>query len=274
MAFWNDIGNTIGGAGLGGFIGNVWGGPAMGALGNIVGGAAGATGAFQPFGSGDEPAYNPYGGMPQRPQFTSWIDPKTGQLDRRYSLGESTEGAMKGVKADTRGADAIRERATATGPSAWALMMEQKQGLGEAQRRDQATREMAAANATARGQLAARGGLSSGARERLARGGARDMVMAGQETARQGMLDRMNIGIQDQGQKDRFLGMMPGIEQQQFQNEMEKAKIGQSARQWDIANTLKEKYAQDAHNMDAYTEQMKAWAANRQATATENAGKK
>lgn len=113
---------------------------------------------------------------------------------------------------DETGLSALRTRATGTGPSPWMNMMLQKQGVEQAEAMDTAARTAAGQTASARNMLARSGGLSGGAAERLAAKGAESELMARQGVFRQGMLDRANIGVEDERQRLDLLKSLPGQE--------------------------------------------------------------
>lgn len=116
------------------------------------------------------------------------------------------------TRLDETGLKTLRERATSTGPSAWAKMMTDKQGIEQAEAADNAARTAASQTAAARSALARSGGLRGGAAERLAGKGAEAELMARQSVFRQGMLDRANIGVEDERLRTDLLKSLPGQE--------------------------------------------------------------
>lgn len=144
--------------------------------------------------------------------------------------------------------DAKTDTLANQGPSPWSQLATMRQGLEESQARESASKMAANGRAGAMSDLAMRGGLDSGARERLARSGMRDALDMGMDVSRQGGINRLQIGMND------------------AQNNI----VG---KQFDIQNKLQSRRDENVFNMDKYREQMGAWAANRQAQATEKAGK-
>lgn len=116
------------------------------------------------------------------------------------------------LKAKREGLDEINKRAMETGPSTWAGLQEQRQRMEELQNRENAAQDVMGAQANAQSQLAMRGGLGSGARERVAMGGQRGLMDSYQQNARQGQLARLGIGTEDQDRKDAWLRMSPQAE--------------------------------------------------------------
>lgn len=144
--------------------------------------------------------------------------------------------------------DMLRQRALGTEQSPWAKLMQQQQGLEEQNARDALSHQSAANLSGAFSSLASRGGLSSGARSGLARQALRDQLFGNQNIVNQGMQNRLGINLADE------------------QNRM------------DIQKGVATADMQDAQNRNSfmqgnYAEQMKAWAANKQAEATKKSGK-
>lgn len=242
-----------------------------------------------------------------RPDFISNLDKDTGAMKSQYQVQagkidplksnlSELDQRMSGIQLNKQGLEAIRGRALQQGPSAWAQMAEGKQRQEELQGRSQGAAQGAQAQANARSQLSMRGGLSGGARQRLAMQGARDQASQGQQIGAQGQRARADIGLQDEQTKNQMLTQLPGMELQALQPEMQKANAWQqmagqesgqdlarqqfnqnanmSTQQFNVGNALKEQQGQNAANMQLYQEQMKDLSGERQARATEKSGKK
>lgn len=109
--------------------------------------------------------------------------------------------------------DTLRQTATAApGSSAWLGMAMDKQKLDEQAAVDQATTQAATGAATARTMLASRGGLRSGAGERLARDAARGLNSARSTAAREGAIDRSGLRMADEQNRLGLLGTAAGME--------------------------------------------------------------
>lgn len=199
--------------------------------------------------------------QPKRPEYQSLLDPKTGLMKEQYQLKDD-------LKADTRGIEALRSRALGSGPSEAANRLTDVQRLEEAGLRDRFGNQSANAAAQARSSLASRQGLSAGASERLARQNMRDQMMGNQGIAQQGALSRANIGAQDEQQRLGILQQLPGMELQQLQPALANKRIQET----NINNALAENKATNAQGQASYEEQMKAFAANKQAEAIRNSG--
>lgn len=171
------------------------------------------------------------------------------------------------LQGNTGALDVLNQKATATGDSPWLKMQLQKQRMEQRQAMGKAGAQTNAATATARANLATKGGLSGGAAERLARGGAADLNAARQGIGATGATNRMNLGIQDETTKNQLLGQAVGANaNQNAQN------IGMA--QFNATNTLAENNANNAYAMQKYQEQMKGYGANKTANALAQGGKK
>jgi hypothetical protein len=139
-------------------------------------------------------------------------------------LGD-TQKRLDAIQADPTAMNLLRQKATQQGPSAWANMQKQQQGLQEQNALDASAKSNAGAMQNAMGSIAMRGGLSSGASERAARAGAMNQALAAQGVRRAGMSDRLNIDMADEAQKNDLLKQMPGQELAWLQPSMDKAKM-------------------------------------------------
>lgn len=225
-----------------------------------------------------------------RPEFSS---PLTGDsLNPAYVMSAQPSNIAElnqrlgAINLDKRGLEAYRERALATpGTSAWEQMQRARLQTEQASGRDLAASQQAQALGQARSQLAMRGGLSSGAGERLAMQGAKDRLLANQALARQGQMGRQDIAIQAEQQRLGALQNLPGMELQALEPEFKKTSMwgnmadteAQRRQQVEAQNINTKLAALDAKNRygtDVYKTNMQAWAAGRQAQAIEDQGKK
>lgn len=211
----------------------------------------------------------PYSGVqPGQPGYTAGYDPNS------MSFADELDARLNGINPDMRGMNAFREEALRKGSSAWGGMMRDKQFAEEGAARDRARTEGRSGRAQAEADLASRGGLSAGAKERIARKGGTDILAMGQDVSRQGNLNRMQIGIQDEQNRIGNLAQLPGMENQIYQGALQKEGMWDQAKQLDTNRLIAENQNRNQYNQNLYNQQMQAWAADRQAYATENAGKK
>lgn len=252
---------------------------------------------------GDHPDPQDTAGVrPDYPGYTPLLDPN-GQLKSPYMLkGQGNVGFTsnlseldKRLNADqlnTQGLEEIRKRALSTGPSEWANLMTQQQGLEENKARQNAGEQEASARSEALSGLASKGGLSSGARERLATAGANNYAKSLQDVGLQGQQQRLGIGVQDQANQLQLLQGLPGMELAKTGQDIQKTGMwsglanDESGRkqaldlsnrdyttgvdQFNLKNTLGEVGRNDQLNMDAYKEKMAGYAAAKSSDALAN----
>lgn len=260
MSFWSDPLGTIGNTGQ-----NISSSPVSWMAAPVY--TAQAWGAGQLFGSSDPT--NPYAPMGSiGPGYNQAYDPST------MSMLPGTEERLNALQMDTTGLDKFRKEATRKGSSAWARLQSNKQFQEELAAREKAKSEARSATAQAESDLAMKGGLSSGARERQKIAGARDVLAMSQDVGRQGNLNRLQIGVNDEQNRIAQLSQLPGMENQLFQANLQKENMWNSAKNADIARLDAENQRRNAYNMDIYKTQMADWAATQQANATANSGKK
>lgn len=212
--------------------------------------------------------------QPGRPDYFNPLYNPDGTPKAGTEMGPEIQAMLDKIELDSRGMDKYRSEALRSGPSAWAKLATGAQRGEEAAARDAAAQTAASATAGAKSNLAQRGGLTSGAAERLEAGGARNYLDMNSAIGRAGNQNRLQIGINDEQNRMTQLGALPGMELAQLEPEFQKTQLMGQANQFDLTNTAKNAEAQNAFDMNAYTEQMKAWAANKQADATANSGKK
>jgi hypothetical protein len=167
------------------------------------------------------------------------------------------------------GFQAIKKDAMRQGPSAWANLMMESQKLDQHRASDDAATQGNSALAQARSSMAMRGGLGSGARERLGGSALREIMNARQQIAGRGEQQRLGIQTTDETNRQGLLKEFMGAEGKlaAYNND-----IGNKSQEFNIQRAIEEKRAKDAFAMDTYKEQMAKWAADRQARATENSG--
>jgi hypothetical protein len=176
------------------------------------------------------------------------------------------------------GIEAMRARATGTGPSPWLNLQLDQQKAKEANQMDQATAQNQGQAAAARSGLAMRGGLSSGANERIARSQMMGGNQAAQGIRQAGDQERMGLQIADEGQRmDMLKGLpaaeianaMPGIDAQKFNVTQDF-----NTQKTNVGSALNDLLQKRAYDSNSYNEAMRAWAAGKSADAQANAGKK
>lgn len=253
---------------------------------------------------GAAPTADPYANMPQYPKLNSLLD-DSGNLKSQYQLKNfgdvnynsqlpGLENKLSGINLNTEGLQEIRKRALSNQPSEWANLLTEQQKLDEQNRGGNAQQQQASATSGAQGALAMRGGLSSGARERVQTAGSGQLAQTLQDVANQGQQARIGIGLQDEAQKNQMLMALPGFENQALQPELAKTSLwsgvatndanqgynaananraySSAVDQANKTNAMNENARLDTSNLGAYAEQMKAYTGNQQAKATAAAG--
>lgn len=207
------------------------------------------------------------------------------QLKGPQSYIPELDQRLSGIQLNKEGLEAIRKRALSNEQSDWEKMMLGKQQVEEGAAMDKSAQEAAANASASLSQLAMKGGYSSGARERIASGSAKDMSLARQGVLRQGMLDRFTIGTKAEDQKLDLLKGLPGMEYQAVQPEFAKldawksATEAEKARELEVAKTnqaqgLERSRIEDLGKYKNYEELMKKYAAEKTGQAQSQSGGK
>jgi hypothetical protein len=193
-------------------------------------------------------------------------------------LGTTVNPLLDAIQLDKRGLEAFRNDALRTGPSKWAGLAKKNIMLQERQARDLGRRESAGQAAQARSMLAMRGGLTSGARERVAKSAAKDYMNMSQQIGATGQTNLSQIDMNDEQNRINMLSQLPGMEVQALQPELQKTQLYGQAKQYDITNRYNQQKddikSYNDYAQKVYEEQMKGWAADRTASGMENSGKK
>jgi hypothetical protein len=232
----------------------------------------------------------------EKPTFSSIQDAKGG-LKPGYTLGTPAPLTTNALTfnspkmEDMQAASAMRDRALSTGPSPWLSLELQNQEINKNKMIEAMKGEAAGTQAGARGALMMRGGMNTGARERLASGGARDMMRASQNIY--GLMGQqgMDARLQDEATKQDFLKSAAGMEQDlgqfgatgQFnaatQTEANRLAAGQfnnnisqNAAMFNINNKTGNNQSLNDFNLGRYKEDSAAEGAQRNANAIANSG--
>lgn len=203
-------------------------------------------------------------GSPIRKDWQSLLDPKTGKLKDGYTMNISGLDPTQ-----WEGYSKYKQEALRSGPSAWATLQNQSQGVQEMAQKEQAARQSLSGMNQANSGLAMRGGLSAGARGLAARAGQRDLLNSRQNVARQGIINRLGISTTDETNRIGQLANLSSSEQSlgQYNKTLE----GKQS-EFNINNLIQEQQGKRGYDDMTYQEQMKKWAAGRQADATARSG--
>lgn len=209
------------------------------------------------------------------PNVYSWMAPQPDYqpgYTNDMSPMSMVDARLSGINLNTKGLEQYRREALRQTPSKWANLSEQKQFVEEMDARERAKREAASARAGAEANLAMRGGLSSGARERVQAEGMKNMLGMSQDVGRQGTINRMGIGIQDESNRIQQLGALPGMEVQALQPLLQKESMWQQAKDRDTQRIIDENNRRQQYNLSQQQEYNRAVANQQQANATRQSG--
>lgn len=207
-----------------------------------------------------------YAGMPAGPGYTDDMSGVT-------SLGGQAKSLLGGVNVNQSGIDAFSKEALRTGPSQWAQDATKQQNYLSMQAKDQGAATTQGATASARAQLAARGGLSGGAAERLAQGGANNYLNMTQGVNNTETNNDMQIGMNDEQNRLSALGQLPGMQMADANFGLQKATTQLGADSQDNQNQFNANANLNQWNLGMYGQTMGGWAAQQNAEANRNTGK-
>ncbi len=297
-----DMGGAVKG-GIGGSLVGMGGAGALlggsrnngGFLGQIGTGIANIPGSILPgiFGDPYKQTVNSAGERPEMPGYKSILNGE-GKLSDQYRLqGPGNIGARtldtNAFAANQDALNAIKSRAMSQGDSPWLKMEMQRQALDNMARGDRLGAQNLSQQAQAQSQLAMNGGLSSGARERLAMQGARDLSAARQGLGRDAQMNSLNARLADDQTKMGLLSQVPGMDLG-FANQragLEQFNLGQlqdtdkfntsmaqDTNKFNMQNQIGGVQGENQFNAYKYGEAMKGFGAAKQGDAIANAGKK
>lgn len=203
-------------------------------------------------------------GSPIRQAFDSLVDPVTGKLKNNYNMNiQSLDPSQWG------GYQQYKTEAMRTGPSAWANLQQQAvQNQTLANKESAARQAMSGMNQGLAG-LAMRGGMSAGARGLAARSAGRDLLSARQSASRAGDVNSLGVSTTDEGNRIAQLANLAASESDI--GKYNKTLEGKQ-QEYNINNLMHEQDSKRSYNDMTYQEQMKKWAAAKQADATAKSG--
>lgn len=213
-----------------------------------------------------QPQFDPFGILAKEKQrqdmYNSYPEYKKGYDPETMSMTKY----LKEIQPQfDQGYNKFKDEATRDGGSGWLRRTEFMNALNEKDARDRGAAEVGGRTGEALSKLAAQGGMSSGARERAVMQGSKNWMDMSQDASREADRNNLSAGIQDEGNRINMLGQLPGMEQQRMSNWTQ-------ARAGDLNNQLTESDRYNKFRMDRYNTRMQTWAAEQQATATENSG--
>lgn len=186
--------------------------------------------------------YNPFADMPEYPTFIG-MEPGDLTLFGRSPLMNK-----------------YGQEAGRTGPSPAALMAMREQNRLYGLSRDQLKKQALGEAAQAKTALAMKGGLQSGAGERINTSMGNRALELAQTTHAANNKNIADIGMEDEQARTKMLGNAAAMEGDILSGDVQRKQL--------------ENTKGNAFNLGRYDSKMKAWAADKQAKATENSGKK
>jgi hypothetical protein len=210
-----------------------------------------------------------YVGMPGSPVYNSIYNPAT------QGLADPLNSRLNGINTNPldMSVQNFADLANRKGPSAWATSAGDQQNALAQNQLERGANETAGQTAQALSNLGSSGGISSGARERVAEGGANNYMNMSQNTGRQNSLNQMQIGVNDQQNKMQEMGMLPGMEAAALQPEFQKANMWENAKAQDVGNQIANTQSANTWNQNLYGQQMGAWGASKNADALAKSAK-
>jgi hypothetical protein len=189
-----------------------------------------------------------------------------------FSVADHIQPALDQIQPDTSGLAAFSNEAKRSGPGAWAGLA-QKLNQQEAKTQlDQAQRTSAGSTAQAESNLAMRGGLDSGARERLATAGSNQYASAAQSIGNTEATNATKINMQDEQNRIQELEALPGIQNQYLAPQFQKIQLGEQAFATDVQGQEANVTNLNAYNQNRFSTQAQMYGADQQATATRASG--
>jgi hypothetical protein len=172
-----------------------------------------------------------------------------------FSVADHIQPALDQIQPDTSGLAAFSNEAKRSGPGAWAGLA-QKLNQQEAKTQlDQAQRTSAGSTAQAESNLAMRGGLDSGARERLATAGSNQYASAAQSIGNTEATNATKINMQDEQNRIQELEALPGIQNQYLAPQFQKIQLGEQAFATDVQGQEANVTNLNAYNQNRFSTQ-------------------
>jgi hypothetical protein len=197
-------------------------------------------------------------------------DPTSGIQYASYVPGWNSQDALAGkyqnfVDANSSGFNQEKSESESAAPTGWATAERLRQNQLSMEQRDAGAQQVGGQTAQADDALAAQGGLGSGARERVAEGGAKNYIGMEQGIDTSAINNDLQIGSTDESNKLSMLNNVAGQEQQRSANWMQ-------ANQYDEGQQTAEAGRLNAWNQMTTQQQNAAYAATQQANATADSG--
>jgi len=228
-----------------------------GAAGSVTGGFTGGLGGSLGFLGGKlKGLFGGGGGGGGGPQGLQFKVPPLPGFQSGFGPGDviapGVQGALSGINVDTGALEQLRGEALRQSPSRFTQLQQAGNVQQVAGQLGQVGLQTAGQVAQARSGLAARGGLSGGASERIAQQGLRSNIGGFLGAAKQGANRNLGLLLGDESNRLASLRSQVGIEQGAIQPELQKLGIGTGAQQFDIGQQVTEAERQSQFDLNQF----------------------
>lgn len=210
----------------------------------------------------------------QRPEYSGFSTSKGigGQdmLNPGYSVSAGTASFAAPKMSDMEAATKMKNIGMGTEQSPWLKMQLEQNDLDKNRALQAMDRQNMGSQASARSQLAMRGGMNTGSRERLAQGGALSKMRGAQDIY--GQMGQSNLTAQLQAGKDQqaMLQGAAGMESDlgkfgasgNFEANKYNTSMGMDAQKFNVNNLIQDKTNKAGFDMQKYIEDQKVNSAN------------
>lgn len=220
----------------------------------------------------------------QRPEYSGWVKPGgiAGQdmLAPGYSVTAGKTSFTAPKMSDMEAAQKMKNIGMGNEQSPWLKMQLEQNDLDKNRALQAMDRQNMGSQASARSQLAMRGGMNTGSRERLAQGGALAKMRGAQDIY--GQMGQSNLTAQLQAGKDQqaMLGQAAGMESDlgkfgasgNFEADKFNTNLNYDASKTNVGNMMQDKTNKAGFDMQKYIEDQKVNSANIMANAMGKSG--
>lgn len=204
------------------------------------------------FGWDDQDGGDPYAGMP---------------TDYPAYLGMESDQLNTPIEWDRRAELKLNDEALRDGLSKNSLLALDENAAGVNRAKSNARGVATGLENQARSGLAMKGGLDSGAAERISRDSMSNALDLSQQVEAAGNKNMVDIRMHDEDQR------LAGLDNAQGMNRESAGQLF-GMRNQNLQNVIGENTRRNGYNMNNYNQRMKGWAAGKQADAAQEGGKK
>jgi hypothetical protein len=207
--------------------------------------------------------------------YSKEVMPTLGPYEAAYT-GGSYNAANAAALSGPENFQGIEQMRSVAKDNPWVKMAQEQQAREEATGLGQAGKLAAQSSRQAQANLAMRGGLRSGASERLARQGAMQQALAQQDVRNQAVMNRLGISSEGEKMRQGILGQLAGAEQgygtyQTAANQWNALQASE-ADKWAKEQGIQEGVRKQGYGIKEYEEKMKGYGAGKTADAIRASG--